>query len=355
MPKFTREQFRNALETAEMQAFLRVIRTGEGTLGDDGYRTIFGGELFDDFSDHPRRLVTKRLRNGKRISSTAAGVGQFLERTWDWMRRLYAFEDFTPARQLECMVALIAHRGALVDVLAGRFDDAVRKCAREWASLPGSPYGQPTLTLARARKIYQTALAGGPEERTARASLPVQGETNVSPFVAVAAGKIIEMVPDLFRLFGGKNAERNAELAEHVVQVAQDVTGEDSAEKAVAKLEDDPELQAQLREEFYAQRLELEKFAHEQTKEARKFVRDYREGERSLGNFTFPELLSILFGFGGYLLGVCVIFFTTLATELKAAVVTALVVQAVNDIRGFWFGSSVQQMKKEVQDERRRE
>ena len=56
-------------------------------------------------------------------------------------------------------VALIKRRGALADVIAGRFDSAIAKCNKEWASLPGSPYGQPTLTLDRAHAVL--AMAGG--------------------------------------------------------------------------------------------------------------------------------------------------------------------------------------------------
>jgi len=42
---------------------------------------------------------------------------------------------------------LIARRAALSDVLEGRIGEAVRKCSKEWASLPGSPYGQRTEKL----------------------------------------------------------------------------------------------------------------------------------------------------------------------------------------------------------------
>ena len=50
---------------------------------------------------------------------------------------------------------LIGRRRALEDVRAGRFDAAVAKCAREWASLPGSPYGQPVKTIAQVRPVYE--------------------------------------------------------------------------------------------------------------------------------------------------------------------------------------------------------
>lgn len=143
------------VDQPQVRAFLALIRTGEGTSGANGYRMHFGGELFASFADHPRRVVT---RSG--LSSTAAGAYQFLSRTWDEMAAKYRLADFSPANQDVAAVGLIKRRGALADVLAGRFRAAIEKCNKEWASLPGSPYGQPTLTYARAQSVL---LASGAE------------------------------------------------------------------------------------------------------------------------------------------------------------------------------------------------
>ena len=136
-----------------MAAFLRMIRVAEGTADADGYRRIFGGTLFDSFADHPRRPITAKL-GGKSITSTAAGAYQFLSKTWDECARALGLPDFSPASQDAAAIYLIKRRGALDDVRAGRFDAAVRKVAKEWASLPGSPYGQPTISAERARDLY---------------------------------------------------------------------------------------------------------------------------------------------------------------------------------------------------------
>lgn len=137
-----------------VQAFLRVIRRGEGTSDENGYRRLFGGELFDNFAVHPNKTVTK-----SGYTSTAAGAFQFLFSTWRETADRMALTDFTPASQTRGAVGRIAARGALDDVKAGRFETAIRKCAKEWASLPFSPYGQPTLTLATAVSVY--AATGG--------------------------------------------------------------------------------------------------------------------------------------------------------------------------------------------------
>lgn len=137
-------------------AFLRVIRTGEGTADEAGYRRLFGGELVSSFADHPRKRVTKKL-GGRPITSTAAGAYQALASTWDETARIMGLTSFTPANQDLFALGRIAARGALQDVIAGRFESAVRKCAWEWASLPGSPYGQPVMTAEKARLVYQYA------------------------------------------------------------------------------------------------------------------------------------------------------------------------------------------------------
>lgn len=144
----------DVLKNHNVRALLRVIRAGEGTADEAGYRRIFGGQLFTSFADHPRIVVRK---NG--YVSSAAGAYQFLSSTWDETRRVMRLTDFSPASQDLAAVGRIAARGALQDVIAGRFDLAIKKVNREWASMPGSPYGQPVISLAKAASIY--AAAGG--------------------------------------------------------------------------------------------------------------------------------------------------------------------------------------------------
>lgn len=139
------------LTIPNVRAMLAVIRKGEGTSDSDGYRRIFGGQLFSSFLDHPRILVKK-----SGYKSTAAGAYQFLSSTWDETRAKMKLKDFSPASQDLAALGRIAARGALDDVIAGRFVAAINKLGKEWASLPGSPYGQPTQTFAGALAIYTT-------------------------------------------------------------------------------------------------------------------------------------------------------------------------------------------------------
>lgn len=149
------------LRNANVRAFLRVIRKGEGTSDDLGYQRMFGGKLFSSFADHPRQTNCWTFSSGKKLCSTAAGAYQFLSRTWDETARIMGLTDFSPASQDMGALGRIAARGALPDVLAGRFELALKKVSWEWASMPGSPYGQPVITLSSAREIYQ--LNGGIE------------------------------------------------------------------------------------------------------------------------------------------------------------------------------------------------
>lgn len=138
------------LNNRNVQAMLRVIRAGEGTADEGGYSRLYGGAQFSSFADHPRQSIR---RWG--ITSTAAGAYQFLSRTWDETRRIMKLPDFSPRSQDLGALGRIAARGALADVIAGRFTTAMKKLNKEWASLPGSPYGQKTMRFDAALAIYQ--------------------------------------------------------------------------------------------------------------------------------------------------------------------------------------------------------
>src|SRR5712691_7407529 len=145
----------NAID-ANVAAFLAMIRASEGTAGPDGYRTIFGGRLFDNnFVDHPRVRVPFTQTDGKPNISTAAGAYQFTVRTWEDLAAKLGLPDFSPPNQDAGAMELIRERSALDDVKAGRFDDAVNKVATVWASLPGSPYPQRTRSRDFVRIAYE--------------------------------------------------------------------------------------------------------------------------------------------------------------------------------------------------------
>lgn len=144
-----------------MSAFLATIRKWESSNDAGAYTMLFGGGHFSGFSDHPRIAV--KMKNGQ--YSTAAGAYQILAvsntpngptrmNTWDRIKVKLKLSDFSPASQDAAAIELIKERGAYYDVIAGRFDLAVSKINKEWASVPGSPYGQPRATLEDYRQAY---------------------------------------------------------------------------------------------------------------------------------------------------------------------------------------------------------
>lgn len=139
------------------RAFLDMLAYSEGTSGPDGYRTMFGGSLFDSFADHPRIYFPFTDGLGRKLKTSAAGRYQFLARTWDELAKKLGLPDFGPDSQDAAALELVRQRGALADVQAGRITAAVAKCAKTWASLPGAGYSQPERKIATLLSAYHGA------------------------------------------------------------------------------------------------------------------------------------------------------------------------------------------------------
>lgn len=150
-PEYSGEQTENSKLSSNMRSFLDTIAYAEGTYKPEGYRIIVGYDEFTDFSDHPRQYVSE-------ANSTAAGRYQFLERTWDATKAALDLPDFSPKSQDLGAVDLIDGQGAVDEVESGKFADAVSEVNNIWASLPGSPYGQPTRDLGELQAFYEKRL-----------------------------------------------------------------------------------------------------------------------------------------------------------------------------------------------------
>lgn len=124
-----------------IKAFLDMIAFSEGTskLGhNNGYDVIVGGTFFTDYSNHPHKLI----KINATLSSTAAGRYQLLARYYDVYKKQLNLPDFSPASQDAIAMQQIKECNAFADIIAGRFYQAVNKCAHIWASLPGAGYNQ---------------------------------------------------------------------------------------------------------------------------------------------------------------------------------------------------------------------
>lgn len=129
-----------------------MIQFAEGTVGVNAYRMLYGGSLFNDYSQHPNIPVT---RWG--ITSTAAGAYQFLYGTWSGLQQELKLADFSPASQNKAVIELIRRKDALADVVAGRIVQAIDKCRKTWASFPGAGYGQSEKPLSSLLEFYVKA------------------------------------------------------------------------------------------------------------------------------------------------------------------------------------------------------
>lgn len=142
------------LFSPEVRAFMDTIAYAEGTT--EFYNIIYGYRYFYTYNDHPRRLVCSYY------CSDAAGRYQFLSTTWNDVKYSANLKDFTPPSQDLGALELIRRAYALNDVKNSSsynyFVNAIYKLNRIWASLPGSPYGQPTVPLYTLWKYYNKRL-----------------------------------------------------------------------------------------------------------------------------------------------------------------------------------------------------
>lgn len=345
----TRAQLEQALQYPNVQAFLRVIRAGESSQTDDAYTMMVGGGRFDSFGDHPReRVWIERLR----LHSTAAGAYQFLARTWDEVANRYQLMDFSPRSQDIGAVALIERRGALNDVIAGRLDDALAKCAAEWASLPGDVYGQGGISLERARAIY--AQYGGQLAGTRAQPITTTKEPPVAPIIAAVLPAIIQAVPDLTKILGSGSevATRNAQAAERVVQIVQSATQAVNAQEAAEKVATDPAAREAAAQAVHADWHTLWQLADKSVDDARSFNAGWKDGAPfiktravSLRFVEFLSLLLVVFSAVGATL-VLAAPAGLFGPEIRASVVTLMLIGGFTGVLQFWLGSSRDSQRK---------
>jgi muramidase (phage lysozyme) len=124
-----------------------LLDTIAGTESAGQYNVIYGGQTFEDYSDHPRMNVEIKQGPNKGRYSSAAGRFQFLEGTWDEVKEALELPDFSPHSQDKAAWWLAqrdykkrAGRDLLSDL---RFGDADRmreigqSLSSTWTSLPG--------------------------------------------------------------------------------------------------------------------------------------------------------------------------------------------------------------------------
>lgn len=337
----TRDDLLFALQHPNVVAFLRVIREGESSQGDSAYSVRFGGSHFEGW-EFPDGAITIG-----RLTSTASGAYQFLHKTWAALVAQYGFPDFSPQCQDEGAVALIAGRKALQLVMEGRIREAIARCALEWASLPGSPYGQRTRTLEQAITTYIEH--GGTLAETAEA--PERKEM-IPVLIPILAELAKDLIPQLGSLFGSGSdvQQRNVAAATVLADTIVKATGAVNLQDAADKIQSDPGARD-------AARAAVADAWPSVVESGGGGIKGARDLAISPDGDWRKAFLNPAFVIGMVMLGlvcfVVVVVVLGLGTqewsdEIKAMVITAVVSGALGSVSGFFLGSSLGSQKKDA-------
>lgn len=155
-----------------LNAFLLMIRTAEGTYDSSkfftltsGYFALFGWDTENNQDNtfsyataekgHPNIKAKYTNKAGKEIITTAAGAYQIIYGTYkDIITNYNLPTNFLVNNQDAIATAILKRRGAYNLVLDGKFNEAVKLCRKEWASLPDSNVNQPTRSLEYVSNVY---------------------------------------------------------------------------------------------------------------------------------------------------------------------------------------------------------
>ncbi|GAA3773560.1 hypothetical protein GCM10022423_30180 [Flavobacterium ginsengiterrae] len=222
------------LQEARIKAFLRMIRVGEGTIKNDGYEKLFGGSSFiDDYKktweDHPGIVIQAKGKDSKGKEkiyySSASGAYQIKKDIWnDWgkkFREFYDIKDFSPESQDKFALIILKHkRGKDVIRLIreDKIEDAVKLCQGEWASLPDSPHGQPTVTWDTVMTEYKKFLKEELEGKS-----PLSLKSGFLKDLGYGDDQKKEIINDVILKFVGSSANR-ADLSFKTINVLKEVS-----------------------------------------------------------------------------------------------------------------------------------
>lgn len=337
------------LGNTNVNAFLHVIREGETNQTEDAYRTLVGGTLFDSFDQHPNTLVRIERLN---LSSTAAGAYQFLYKTWKGLVARYQFHDFSPESQDLGAVGLLIGRGALEDIVAGRFETAIAKCNKEWASLPGSPYGQGGISLERCRKVYE-AYGGGYEGPSEALEGPFQATVEpskgvgMSPFIGLAVELLKEFMPKVKEFFGSGTevAERNFKAAEILVDVAKSAVGAVNEQELIEAVKNDPAARQRVTEAVQGEWFKITEVGGGVVAAAQRSVEMTKASVPFWKQPAFGVTLLLLPLV--YMAVGSVLWMEGWTDEVKLMVVTSVVSGLLSAVTGFWLGTSWSSFRKD--------
>ena len=121
----------------DMLAWSEGIDNGRQKTRNHGYDVIVGGELFTDYSDHPRKLVTLNPKLNQQAPDATSFFpvgGMPTASSLAWKTSLRKVRTLWHCSRLRAWRCIMIDRGDI--------RQAIDRCSNIWASLPGAGYGQ---------------------------------------------------------------------------------------------------------------------------------------------------------------------------------------------------------------------
>lgn len=386
---FTSADVRAAMADRNVRAMGPVVREGETDNTPRAYYRVNGRPDLTDLSKHPYDGIPTTL------GARASGAYQHLGTTWAGIRKRYPDDlpDFSPPSQDFAFVVGLADRGALGDVIAGRFEQAVAKLRPEWTSLPGAAENSGRYTMSAARQVFTRyggilataadAQAAAPiEDRsTAYEAAPVGGRIynpeqdapTMAPLILPLLSIAAQYLPSIAKIIsdggvkGRKLEEAAPMIADALVKTVDAVNLQEAVEKVAAD-----KVVAQAADNAIVQYVATLTEVGGGIAEARKWAMDVANAPAPIWKnpallVTIPLLLMVIFvvtivlagrGFSTFFLtlvaamgaervtldtiGLVAASFS-FSADMQNVVITAVISGVLGSITGFFYGLSLQQ------------
>ena len=255
------------MRVSNLTAFLRLIRQGESSQEDIGYRLLVFNGLFQSFADHPRihfdRVTRQRIDDWKSAppnsTTSAAGAYQIVETTFDSWCKATGPHGFTPEEQDACALWLISqHPAAEAEILAGKPVGAAGALGGVWTSLASMTYETIVDVFTTYGGVLQSAgesasptpVSSGHGDSPAGGIPAPASSTNQGDLMGLILAllpTVIGMIPQLAGIFGknGERAQQNMKVVQAVADTITTVTGTPNVQAAIEKMSvDAPALDA---------------------------------------------------------------------------------------------------------------
>jgi uncharacterized membrane protein len=201
--------------------------------------------------------------------------------------------------------------------------------------------------MEKAKQVYAQWLPENIPEPEPEPELALQPEKpkekKMAPFVLAAATELFRLIPSLIKKFGSgsKVAERNAVLAESVVEVVTSAVGAKNAQEAVEIVRADPSMLQVADKAVQQSWFALQQLGPEGVKEAREAdARAVANGARAWHSPSFlvaVALLPLVYLIVGSVVG---LFGTEWPPEVRAAIAGSVTGAILGGLIGYYYGQT---------------